>query len=137
VALGLDLDLRTARLQLLADAIDAATTPGRCVLYPGTRPAVAGGSTSEDPQCEITLADPCGVVAQVGDLAVLTFEPEVEGIRIDDQVITWARFNDGDGNFVLDASVTSAGGGGDIIATATGGLVGSFVRIVDPSTISE
>jgi hypothetical protein len=68
---------------------------------------------------------------------VLTFEPEVEGLRIDDQAITWARFNDGDGNFVMDMTVSVTGGGGDIQLSTVTGEIGGFVRIVEPSTIAE
>lgn len=116
--------VRNARLQAIANAIDAASTPGKIKLYTGTRPA-AGAATGEALQCTIVLAKPCASVAG----AVLTFDAGSEGQRVAEDAITWARFTDGDDAFIMDATVSLPGGGGDITVSNVNGFIGAFVRL--------
>lgn len=132
--------LRTARLDLIRAGIDAAATPGKLLLYEAPRPATFGGATAAALQCEITLEQPCAVVAA----AVFTLAVPVEGVRIDNKAITWGRFLDGDDNFVGDANVritgyvsTGPGDEPDIQIDNPNGYIGGFVRIETPSTIGE
>lgn len=117
--IALSVAVRTARLQQIVDAIDAGSGPGELRLYTGTRPA-AGGTPSGALQVSIPLASPCGVAAA----AILTFTNGVEGLRVAEDTITWGRFTDSAGTYVMDATV-----GSDISITNVNGFLGSFVRI--------
>lgn len=138
MSLALKESIRTARLNLVLAAIDAAATPGKLWLYTGTRPA-AEAVTSEALQSTIVLADPCGAVAA----AVFTLTPDVEALRIDNQEIRWGRFTDGDDNFVADVNVritgyvaTGLGDEPDIQIDNPNGYIGGFVRL-EAGTIGE
>lgn len=125
MTMRLSIGLRTARLQLLADAIDAAATPGRLRLYGGDRPdtgAPAGGPIL----CELVLEQPCATVAE----AVLTFAAGVEALRLVAGAITWGRFTDGDGAFVGDVDVSAADGSGDLRLNVVDGFEGATIRLV-------
>ncbi|MFN3415891.1 MAG: hypothetical protein ACK4ZD_06195 [Caldimonas sp.] len=123
---ALALATRRARLQQLALAIDAAATPGRCLLYAGAIPQ-PGQPPAGELQCAITLAQPCAQL-HASD-ALLVFTAGVEGLRTDDETITFARFVDGDGTFVFDADVSLVGGDGAVQISNVNGVVGAFVRI--------
>lgn len=124
MGISLSVDVRNAYLQLIADAIDAAATPGKFLLYSGTRPA-AGGTPTGLLQATILFAQPCGTVAD----ALLTFVPGEEGVRMDDEPITWGRMADGDDNYVLDGDVTNMAGSGDFKIGSTTGIIGAVVRL--------
>lgn len=120
-------DLRSARIALVRDALDAGGLAGVIRLYSGTRPAPGGAITTQVLQCSVPLAYPCGTVSG----PTLTFdEPEDDGVRVAGDEITWARLVDSDDVFVADATVTAVDGGGDIIINSTVGLVGGPIRFV-------
>lgn len=123
---SLSLSTRRARLQQLALAIDAAATPGQCRLYAGPIPQ-PGQPPDGALQCTITLAQPCAQLHATD--ALLIFTAGVEGLRVDDETITFARFVDGDGGFVFDADVSLIGGDGAVQISNVNGVVGAFVRI--------
>jgi hypothetical protein len=123
--LGLAVSLRSARLGLVAVALDAAATPGLVRLYSGTQPATGASITSQVLQCSVPLNDPCATLAGT----VLTFpSATADGVRVAADTITWARFVDGDGNFVLDGDVTVSGGGGFVTVSAVTGAIGALLR---------
>ena len=122
---GLALSVRNARLQQIVDALDAGAGHGKITLYTATQPAL-GATTSLTAQCVIELAKPCGVVSN----AVLTFVNDVEGQRTAEDTVTWARFTDSDGTFVMDASVSAVDGPGEIWISSTTGYIGAFVQLV-------
>jgi len=97
--------IRAAHAQLIVDAINAGSGPGKMRLYTGTRPATGGTATTL--HCEMLLHDPvesgiaAGLIAfaSVGDGLVLpagTSSP------------TWGRFVDSDDAFVADFDVSDA-----------------------------
>jgi len=128
---GLSDALRNARITLVKTAIDAGSLAGLLRLYSGTKPAVGAAITTQVLQCTIAFADPCGTVSG----PTLTFDAagSVDGTRVDDKAITWARVVDSDGNFVADAVVSISGGGGDIIINSTTGSIGAFIELVSGS----
>ncbi len=125
MAISLALSLRRARLQKIADAIDAGTAAGRFKLYTGTRPA-PGGAPVGALQAEIILNDPCAALHSTD--ATLIFVTGQEGVRVDTQTITWGRFTDADGNFVIDGDVSATSGSGDFKIDNVNGLLGAVVR---------
>lgn len=124
---------RAMMLTALMGAIDAAATPGKILCYAGTQPT-GGGAPAGDLQSTIELAQPCGVISG----SVLTFTPLVEGIRVDNEAITWVRFVDGDDTPVMDMKAGQTGDptpGIEFFITNVNGFVGGFVR-VDSGSIS-
>lgn len=124
----LALPLRRARLQLIADLADGAATPAKLEFYSGSRPAEPGG-TPTTLQCEIILDDPCAALDPTD--SILIFTDGLEGVRIDDETITWARLVDGDGDFVADGTVTlpDAIPAGDFLIDNTAGVIGAIIRL--------
>lgn len=110
MALGILESIRTARSQLIVDAIDGGAGAGKLQLYNGTRPATGAAITTETLLGTLTFSDPCGVSAS----GVLTFSAVTDGTALATNTISWARIVDSTDAFVLDLSCTATGGGGDI-----------------------
>lgn len=110
MTIGLKIDIRNARMQLIADAIDAGATPGELLFYGATRPATGAAITTQTLVGTATFSQPCGTVASGN----LTFAAITGGAAVGGVAITWARATDGDGEFVADFSVGAAGSGADI-----------------------
>lgn len=111
MTIGLKAEIRDSRMTPIKDALDAGgATPGTLTLYGGTRPATGAAITLQALAGVLTLSAPCGTVTG-GDLvfAAMTGSDAVGGIPI-----TWGRFRDGAGVFVMDASVGAVGSGADI-----------------------
>lgn len=108
----LSLAVRNARTQSLLGALDANAAPGTISFFGGSRPATGAAITVQPSAGSVaTLTKPCGTVSG-GDLTFAAISP---GVAVGGVVITWARFRDGAGSFVADASVGMAGSGADII----------------------
>lgn len=109
MALGLSTTVRNARAQILIDAINAGTGAGKVKFYDGIRPATGDAQTSL--LGTINFADPCASAPVDG---VTTFSEMQTGVTATGTgTVTWARITDSDDTFVMDASVTITGGGGD------------------------
>lgn len=136
--------IRVGQLNLIQAALDAAATPGEVLFYTGTRPPIEGSSTTAILQGTVVLAKPCAIVSvgivTIGDIdypqAVMTFVGDVEGVRVAADIITWARFVDGDGNFVCDANVrinayvsTGPGDEPDLQIDNPNGYIGGLLHI--------
>ena len=124
--------LKSARLQLIVNALDGGALPGELWLYTGSRPGVPGGSTTEAIQCVITLARPSGTVTA----NVLNFVGNLEGLRVASATIAWGRFVDGAGAVRADFDVSVAAGSGALRLNVVTGVSGSVVRLVS-GTLTE
>lgn len=130
MALGINVTLRNARLNVLRDAIDAGVGPGVVKIYSGTRPATGGAATTL--LGTVTCSDPCAPNAASG---VLTFSAFTEDSSADaDGTATWARAEDSAGTFVADMSVGTSGT--DLIMNTVTIVTGGPIRI-DSGTITE
>lgn len=118
--------LRAARNALVKTALDADGGPGAIRFYSGTKPAVGAAITTQVLQVTVPLSYPCAT--QAG--ATLTFVPAADGVRVASDAVTWCRFVDASGDFVMDALVSGPGGGGTVIVSATTGAIGGLVRLV-------
>lgn len=123
MAVSIQLAVRRAQLQVIADAIDADTDPGEFRLYSGTRPA-PGGTPTGVLQCTLILAQPCATLHATD--ATLIFATPVEGVRMDDETITWGRFVDGAGNYVMDGDVAASAA--DFLIDSASGVIGALIR---------
>ncbi len=104
--LNLKLSIRTARLQLVLDALDAAATPGAIEFYTGPKPAAGAAITTEILIGTLVLSQPAGTIT--GD--TLTFDAISDDISADaDGDIAWARASDGNGVWVFDGDCAATG----------------------------
>lgn len=104
--------IRSARMQAILNAIDAAVGPGTLALYDGTQPASVGGEiTTQTLLGTVVFAATSGIAVD----AVLTFYPFTpDGAADASGMATWARIRDGDGLFVADLDVGLTGSGAAI-----------------------
>ena len=132
MALGINVTLRNARLNVLRDAIDGGAGAGVIKIYDGSRPATGGTATNL--LGTVTCSDPCAPDASGG---VLTFSAFTEDSAADaDGTATWARAEDSTGAFVADMSGGESGSGADLIMNTTVIVTGGPIRI-DSGTITE
>ena len=131
MALGMDVTLRDARLQVIADAIDAgATDPGYMEIYAGTQPATGAAVTDQTLLGTVTFSDPCAASLTGG---VLTFAGVTGANAVADGTATWARVYDGDGAFVLDMDVGASGAAVTLNTTfvVTGGPISVVSAVIN------
>lgn len=129
--------LREARLTATRDTIDAGAGHGTIEMYDINQPATLGAAPSGPPCAVVTLAKPCGTVgggyltlAQAdsgGDMIATTSGP---------LGVAWALVRDGDGNIVMDGTVSdnSPGATGDIKLAGSSGtqvFAGGYVLLGD------
>lgn len=109
MSLKLNLSLRTSRLQLLLDAIDADAQPGYVEFYTASQPGTAGAAiTSQTLLGTCTFSKPAGTITG----ATLTFDSISEDASPNaSDTIAWGRVYDGAGNFVFDADAGLVGSG--------------------------
>lgn len=114
-----DAATKTARMQAVADKIDAGSGPG--TLEIGT----AGMGTV---LATITLADPCGTVS--GSVLTLSGFPRSDTSADATGTAAAARIRDSDGNSrITGLTVTATGGGGDVQLGTTSITAGLQVDI--------
>jgi len=116
MTIGLSLDLRNDRLQIILDAIDNYGDEyegGHLLIFGGDRPETGEEYLDEydnDLLADFSLPWPCGSVSD----GVLIFESMADTVGLLTGTASWARIVDALGNFVMDLSVTSTYGGGDV-----------------------
>lgn len=116
--------IRNARLQEVADAINAGTGAGLLRIYNGTRPSTGGTVTTL--LAELTLSDPCQASITGG---VLTFDTITSDASANNSgTATWFRIVDSDANFVLDGDVGTSGA--DLNLNTTSIVAGQSVAVV-------
>ena len=119
-----------ARAVATAARIDAAATPGKLKIYGNTRPS-ANSSPGAAPLATITLQDPCGSVSSAG---VLTLSASAATQITNSGTPVWGRFEDGDGNAVMDCSAGTSGT--EVIVDQATFYAGAFVIMVS-ATFTE
>ncbi|MGZ8181469.1 MAG: hypothetical protein ACXWT1_05890 [Methylobacter sp.] len=120
--------LRSARSQAIANALDAAATPGKFLLYDGPRTETNGGAiTTQTLIGTCVLSDPCGTVtAGVLTFAAITDDPIADATG----VIGWARGVNGDDAFVLDMSCGVTGGPEALLFNTLSAQAGGVIQIL-------
>lgn len=132
MALTISIAARNAAADAVVDLIDAGDGAGSLRIYDGTRPA--GPDTAVTTQtllAEIELADPAFGSASNGvaalDATSLSTTGEADGTA------TWFRILDADETAILDGSVSTTGGGGDLTLNTTTISIGLTVEITSGS----
>lgn len=105
MTVGLLSTLRSSRVNLIRDAIDAGAGAGLFRVYDGSRPATGGTATTL--LAELTFTDPSAPNASSG---VLTFSAITADASANATgTATWGRLVDSTGAFVGDFSVGTSG----------------------------
>lgn len=134
MALGLNVTVRNARLNVIRDALDAGATGGLLLIYDGTRPATGAAVTTQVLLGTLTFSATSAPNASGG---VLTFNAITEDSSADATgTATWARATDSNSSFVMDMSVGTTGSGADIIMNTTSIVTGGPIR-VDSGTLTD
>ena len=117
--------VRNARLQVIADAIDAAGSAGALRFYSGARVGHPGIDPGVTLLLQTKFQRPSGLV----DAGVLTFTALDEAVVIADGTTTWARIVDSAGVGILDIDVGLVGSGQDVELDQVQLATGATVRI--------
>lgn len=128
-------DIKTARLQVILDALDADENPAGITIYSGTRPSPGGAITDQLTLATWTLQQPAGSITT----ATLTLAlASVAVLAANSGTATWGRITDGAGLWVMDGDAGLAEDPGvlfvlDNTSILEGGLVGLIVaKISEP-----
>lgn len=109
---GLATTLRTARAQLIADAIDGGAGAGLLRLYTDPQPATGAAVGAATLLGTLTHSNPAAASVSAG---VITFDTITDDSSADASgECTWARSVDSTGAFVADWTVGDIGSGADI-----------------------
>jgi hypothetical protein len=126
--LGFSDDVRSAQMQVVADAIDADPSPGYMEMYDGDQPATGAAVTDQTLLGVLTFSQPCGTVTA----GVLEFDTITgEDGALDNGTITWARVYDGAGTFIMDVDVGTAGQGKAITLNTTTVTTGTPISLTE------
>lgn len=110
--------------QGIADALDAAATPGKIQVWAGDVPAAGGSLNGTNVKVlEFVLQKPCGSVAD----GKLTFNAVGYATVLSGEAHAFARAVDGDGVFVIDMDTGLAGDDVAVKLPAATLTVGSLV----------
>ena len=130
MAISMTSAMRTSRLQVVLNAIDAGVTAATMNFYTGPRPASGAAITTEVLIGTVTFSDPCGTIAN----NVLTFSTISDDVSADaNGDIVWARINDGDGTWVMDLDCGETGSGAEIIFNTVTARVGGVIQVLSGS----
>lgn len=113
-------------LTQVKDAIDAGDGPGIQRIYSGAMPASADAAETGTLLAELTLTDPCGVVAD----GELVFAPITQDVSANaDGVAGYVRTYDSYLNAVFDGDVSNTGGTGFLKLNTVSIVAGGPVKI--------
>ncbi len=122
--------LRSVRATAIRDALDAAATPGKFLLYDGTQPATGAAITTETLIGTCVLSKPCGTVTDgVLSFAAIADDPVADATG----TIGWARAVDGDDVFVMDMSCGVTGGTEVLLFNTLSAQAGGVIQILGGS----
>lgn len=120
-----------AKCDAAVDRIDGGPAAGTIKIYTGTQPATANDSASGTLLATFTLADPAFSAASAGVATLLGTPRTTTGAAAG--TAGWFRAADSTGATVFDGSITTSGGGGQLILNTTTVSVGVQVEITGGS----
>lgn len=126
------LTLRNARLQIIADAIDAGAAGGKLKFYTGTSPGIANAVTGTALGV-CTFSVTCGTVSN----AILTFSAVTDGTGLADGTAGYARVTDSNDISIVDLTVGAAGSGKEIIMTNVNIVTGGTISVDTSGGVSK
>lgn len=124
MAWGLATSARNAACDAVVDLIDAGAGAGTMQIRSGTRPASPADTATGTLLATVTFADPAFGNASTG-AATCTDPAAVTAVGTGSA--TWCRIFDSNAAVVMDGTVTTTGGGGDVtlasVAIVSGDLI--------------
>jgi len=123
--------LRSSRVSLVKDALDANASPGYIEFYTTPQPGTGGAAiTTQTKIGTCVLAKPSGTVTN----GVLTFAAIADDVSADASGdIVWARFKDGSGAWVMDGDCGATGSGAMIIFNTITAIAGGLIEVLSGS----
>lgn len=125
MSIGLADSIRTARAQVLVNAIDVGTPVSTLTLYTAPQPAKGAAISTQTVLAVLDFGNPSGTVSN----GVITFTLNNDPIADADGLIAWGRVKDGDGGFVMDMSATDNAGSGPIKLNSLQVYAGGQVQV--------
>lgn len=119
----ISVELANARLQAVIDFLAAGAAPATVKFYDGTQPVFGGTATNLLATVELT--EPLGTVSN----GTLTIAPSPEAMVQNSGVVTWARWENGNGVLAFDCAVTDLAGAGPLKVASTQLYAGGNTRI--------
>jgi len=116
----------------LASLVDAAATPGTLIIYDGAEPANPDTAIgSQVALVTFPLGDPSfGAAVDTGGGGQITAEAIAPVDADEGGTAAWFRILDGDGDVILQGSVTDTTGNGDLKVSSTTVVAGIEVSVV-------
>ncbi len=130
MALGIEVEIRNAQLDIIRDAIDAGDAGGKLKIYDGTRPSTGAEITG---QFLLAICTFSAVSAADAFGGVLTFNNITEGVGLVESSAVWGRITDSDDNFVCDLDISALDGSGDLKMNILEIYVDGPVQIIEGS----
>lgn len=127
--------IRNSRASVISDAMELGATVSGAILKIYTNPAPAGIDNVVPPTASllVTLVFPTSVVASLSG-GVLNLNTPPTANAVDDGIATWARLTNHDGTVtIMDLSVSTTAGSGDIKLNSTDIINGGPVSVVSAS----
>lgn len=121
--MNISVELANARLQAVIDFLALGAAPATVTLYDGVQPALGGTATNA--LAVIELAEPLGTISN----GTLTITPSPEVMVQNSGVVTWARWENGNGVLAFDCAVTDLAGAGPLKVASTQLYAGGNTRI--------
>lgn len=126
MGLALSDTIRTARGNVILEAIDAGPGPGTMAFYTDPQPAKGAAITTQTLLGTVTFSDPAGTVESgVITLGLITDDSNADA----DGVATWVRVSDSNGDFVMDMTATNNAGAGPVKMPNTQIYAGGLIRV--------
>lgn len=123
---GLATSARNAACDAVVDLIDAGSGAGTMQLRSGTRPASPATTATGTLLATVTFADPAFGASATGS-ATCTDPAAVTAVGTGSA--TWCRIFDSSGTVVMDGTVTTTGGGGDVTLASTSIVSGDLIDL--------
>lgn len=129
MAISISTAARNAAVSAVAGLVDADVGPGTIDIRSGSKPAAVSDPVTGTLLATLTLADPA-FTGPVAGVMTLDATPALATVGVANDAAGWFRMFDNSGDAIMDGTVSTAGGGGDLEMNVTNISVGLAVQII-------
>lgn len=129
MAISISTAARNAAVAPVAALVDADAGAGTVDIRSGGKPAAVSDPATGTLLATITLADPA-FTGPVAGVMTLDATPVLATVGVANGAAGWFRMFDNSGDAVMDGTVSTVGGGGDLELNVTNISVGLAVQII-------
>ena len=129
MAISISTAARNAAVSGVAALVDADVGAGTVAVRSGTKPVAVSDPATGTLLATFTLADPA-FTGPVNGVMTLDATPVLATVGVANDAAGWFRMFDNSGDAILDGTVTTTGGGGDLEMNVTAISVGLAVQII-------